>query len=183
MTEKAKVGTKVVTGKVRFSYANVFTPKAMEEGGEAKYSISVLIDKKDTATIARINAAIDAAIEVGKNKLADKNGRVNKAALKLPLRDGDIDRADDPAYAGKLFINASSNRKPGIIDADKLEITTPDEFYSGCYGRASINFYAFNARGNKGIAAGLQNLQKLEDGERLDGSSSAEEDFADDDLL
>lgn len=183
MTEKTKVGTKVVTGKVRFSYANVFTPKAMEEGGEAKYNVSVLIDKKDTATIARINAAIDAAIEVGKNKLADKNGRVNKAALKLPLRDGDIDRADDPAYAGKLFVNASSNRKPGIIDADMLEITTPDEFYSGCYGRASINFYAFNAKGNKGIAAGLQNLQKLEDGERLDGSSSAEEDFADDDLL
>lgn len=183
MTEKAKVGTKVVTGKVRFSYANVFTPKAMEEGGEAKYNVSVLIDKKDSATIARVKAAIEAAIEVGKNKLADKNGRVNKAALKLPLRDGDIDRADDDAYAGKLFINASSNRKPGIIDVDKLEITTPDEFYSGCYGRVSINFYAFNAKGNKGIAAGLQNLQKLEDGERLDGSSSAEEDFADDDLL
>ena len=84
MTEKTKVGTKVVTGKVRFSYANVFTPKAMEEGGEAKYNVSVLIDKKDTATIARINAAIDAAIEVGKNKLPIKM-RVNSRAQRLNL--------------------------------------------------------------------------------------------------
>lgn len=178
-----KVTTKVVTGKVRFSYAHVFTPKAMEEGGEEKYNISILIDKKDTATIARIQAAIEAAIEAGKSKLADKTGKVNKAALKLPLRDGDIDRADDDSYVGKLFINASSTRKPGIVDVDKLEIITPEEFYSGCYGRASINFYAFNAKGNKGVAAGLQNLQKLEDGERLDGSSTADEDFADDPLF
>lgn len=183
MTEKAKVGTKVVTGKVRFSYAHVFTPKAMEEGAEAKYNVSILIDKQDKAAIARIEAAIEAAIETGKNKLADKSGKINRALLKLPLRDGDVDRADDDSYAGKLFINASSNRKPGIVDADKLEITTPDEFYSGCYGRAAVNFYAFNAKGNKGIAAGLQNLQKLEDGERLDGSSSAEEDFSDDELF
>ena len=178
-----KVTTKVVTGKVRFSYAHVFTPKAMEEGGEEKYNISILIDKKDTATIARVEAAINAAMELGKNKLADKNGKVNKATLKLPLRDGDVDRADDDSYVGKLFINASSTRKPGIVDVDKLEIITPEEFYSGCYGRASINFYAFNAKGNKGGAAGLQNLQKLEDGERLDGSSTAEEDFADDPLF
>ena len=178
-----KVTTKVVTGKVRFSYAHVFTPKAMEEGGEEKYNISILIDKKDTATIARVEAAINAAMELGKNKLADKNGKVNKATLKLPLRDGDVDRADDDSYVGKLFINASSTRKPGIVDVDKLEIITPEEFYSGCYGRASINFYAFNAKGNKGVAAGLQNLQKLEDGERLDGSSTAEEDFADDPLF
>lgn len=184
MTEKAKtVPTKVVTGKVRFSYAHVFTPKAMDEGGEAKYNISILIDKKDTATLARIEAAINAAIEAGKSKLVDKTGKLNKATLKLPLRDGDVDRADDSSYAGKMFINASSTRKPGIIDADKQEILSPDDFYSGCYGRASINFYAFNASGNKGIAAGLQNLQKLEDGERLDGSSSAEEDFADDELF
>lgn len=175
--------TKVVTGKVRFSYAHVFTPYAMEDGGDAKYNVSIIIDKKDTATLARIEAAINAAIEVGKNKLADKSGRVNKATLKLPLRDGDIDRPDDPAYAGKMFINASSTRKPGIIDQDKLELTSPDEFYSGCYGRASINFYAFNVNGNKGVAAGLQNLQKLEDGERLDGFASAEEDFSDDELF
>lgn len=178
-----KVTTKVVTGKVRFSYAHVFTPKAMEEGGEAKYNISILIDKKDTATIARVEAAINAAMELGKNKLADKNGKVNKATLKLPLRDGDVDRPDDESYAGTMFFNASSTRKPGIVDVDKLEIITPEEFYSGCYGRASINFYAFNAKGNKGVAAGLQNLQKLEDGERLDGSSTAEEDFADDPLF
>lgn len=181
MTEKVK--TKVVTGKVRFSYVQVFVPKAINEGAVPKYSISILIDKKDTATLGRIDAAINAAIEAGKSTLADKSGKINKATLKLPLRDGDIDYPDDPAYAGKMFFNASSNRKPGIIDAEKLEITTPDEFYSGCYGRASVNFYAFNASGNKGVAAGLQNLQKLEDGEHLDNFATAEEDFADDDIF
>lgn len=179
--EKSK--TKVVTGEVRFSYANVFTPKAIEDGAEPKYSVSLLIDKKDEKTLSRINAAIDAAIELGKSKVAGKTGQVNKATLKLPLRDGDEEKPDDKAYEGCYFLNASSNRKPGIINADKEEVISDDEFYSGCYGRASLNFYAFNVSGNKGIAVGLQNLQVLRDGERLDNFASAEEDFADDDLM
>lgn len=167
--------TRVITGKVRFSYANVFTPKAMDDKSEPKYSVSIIIPKNDTKTLEKIKKAIDAAIALGKSKLADKAGKI-PANLKTPLRDGDIDRPDDEAYADSFFINASSNRKPGIVDAQCNEIIDQSEFYSGCYGRASINFYAFLVSGNKGIAAGLQNLQKLADGEHLAGAS-AEQDF------
>lgn len=167
--------TKVVTGKVRFCYVNVFEPTAMNEGDTPKYNICVLIPKSDTATIDKIKKAIEAAKEAGKAKLADKNGRI-PANLKLPLRDGDEERPDDPAFEGHYFINANSMRQPSIVDRSLNPIMSRDEFYSGCYGRASINFYAFNVS-SKGIAAGLNNLQKLEDGEMLAGGSTAEEDF------
>lgn len=167
--------TKVVTNKVRFCYVNVFEPTAMNEGDTPKYNICVLIPKSDTTTIDKIKKAIEAAKEAGKAKLADKNGRI-PANLKLPLRDGDDERSDDPAFEGMYFINANSQRKPSIVDKDLNPIMSRDEFYSGCYGRASINFYAFNVS-SKGIAAGLNNLQKLEDGEMLAGGSTPEEDF------
>lgn len=179
--------TKVVTGKVRFCYVNVFEPTAMNEGDTPKYNICVLIPKSDTATIDKIKKAIEAAKEAGKAKLADKNGRI-PANLKLPLRDGDEERPDDPAFEDHYFINANSMRQPSIVDRSLNPIMGRDEFYSGCYGRASINFYAFNVS-SKGIAAGLNNLQKLEDGEMLAGSSTAEEDFGgenavqDDDMM
>ena len=179
--------TKVVTGKVRFCYVNVFEPTAMNEGDIPKYNICVLIPKSDTATIDKIKKAIEAAKEAGKAKLADKNGRI-PANLKLPLRDGDEERPDDPAFESHYFINANSMRQPSIVDRSLNPIMSRDEFYSGCYGRASINFYAFNVS-SKGIAAGLNNLQKLEDGEMLAGGSTAEEDFggenamADDDMM
>lgn len=179
--------TKVVTGKVRFCYVNVFEPTAMNEGDTPKYNICVLIPKSDTATIDKIKKAIEAAKEAGKAKLADKNGRI-PANLKLPLRDGDEERPDDPAFEDHYFINANSMRQPSIVDRSLNPIMSRDEFYSGCYGRTSINFYAFNVS-SKGIAAGLNNLQKLEDGEMLAGGSTAEEDFGgenafeDDDMM
>lgn len=179
--------TKVVTGKVRFCYANVFEPVAMNDGETPKYSVCILIPKTDTKTLDAINKAIEAAKIAGKAKIADKNGRI-PSILKSPLRDGDDERSDDPAFKGMMFINANSNRKPAIVDKSLNEIMSRDEFYSGCYGRVSLNFYAFNVQ-SKGIAAGLQNLQKLEDGEMLTGGSTAEEDFggenewADDDLM
>lgn len=173
--------TKVVTGKVRFCYVNVFEPTAMNEGDTPKYNICVLIPKSDTATIDKIKKAIEAAKEAGKAKLADKNGRI-PANLKLPLRDGDEERPDDPAFEGHYFINANSMRQPSIVDRSLNPIMSRDEFYSGCYGRASINFYAFNVS-SKGIAAGLNNLQKLEDGEMLAGGSTVEEDFSGDNAI
>ena len=173
--------TKVVTGKVRFCYVNVFEPTAMNEGDTPKYNICVLIPKSDTATIDKIKKAIEAAKEAGKAKLADKNGRI-PANLKLPLRDGDEERPDDPAFEDHYFINANSMRQPSIVDRSLNPIMSRDEFYSGCYGRASINFYAFNVS-SKGIAAGLNNLQKLEDGEMLAGGSTAEEDFGGDNVI
>lgn len=176
----------VVTGKVRFCYANVFEASAMNEGEAAKYSVCILIPKDDVKTIEKIEKAIEVAKQLGKAKLADKSGRI-PSNIKTPLRDGDDERGDDPAFEGMYFINASSTRKPGIVNRDLEPIMSKDEFYSGCYGRASINFYAFNVQ-SKGIACGLNNLQKLEDGESLVGGSSAEADFGgenawDDDLM
>lgn len=173
--------TKVVTGKVRFSYANVWEPKSIN-GGDEKYSVSLIILKSDTKTLADIKAAIEQAKKDGASKFG---GKV-PANIKLPLRDGDIDRADDEAYKDCYFVNANSKDRPGVVDKNVKAILDPNELYSGCYGRASINFYAFNQNGNKGIACGLQNLQKLSDGEPLSGRSRAEEDFStadDDDFL
>ena len=167
--------SKVITGKVRFCYANVFEPTAMNEGETPKYSVCILIPKSDTTTLEKIKKAIEVAKEQGRGKIADKNGKI-PANIKLPLRDGDVERDDDPNFEGCFFLNASSTRKPGIVDRSLEPIMSKDEFYSGCYGRAALNFYAYNVN-SKGIAAGLNNLQKLEDGEPLAGGSSAEEDF------
>jgi len=172
------MSNKVITGKVRFSYANVFEPKSIN-GSDPKYSVSLIIPKEDKVTIDKIKAAIEVAKKEGLSKLGGKI----PANLKIPLRDGDIDRPDDPAYADSYFVNANSTIRPGIVDANLQPIIDSTEFYSGCFGRASIVFYAYNANGNKGIACGLQNLQKLEDGEPLGGRSRAEDDFGIDDIL
>ena len=173
---------KVITGtNTRWSYANVWEPKSIN-GGAPKYSVSLIIPKSDTKTITQIQAAIEAAYKEGEAKLKG-NGRSVPAlsVLKTPLRDGDTERPDDEAYADAYFINANSASAPGIVDADRQPIIDRSEVYSGVYGRASINFYAFNSNGNKGIACGLNNLQKIKDGEPLGGKSRAEDDFASDD--
>ena len=162
--------TKVITGKVRFSYANVWEPKSIN-GGDEKYSVSLIIPKADTKTV---KAAIEAAKQEGKAKFG---GRV-PANLKTPLRDGDVDRPDDEAYKNSYFINANSKDKPQIVDKNVKPILDQSEVYSGCYGRASITFYAFNSNGNKGIACGLGNLQKLADGDALSGRTKAENEFS-----
>lgn len=172
---------KVITGKdTRWSYANVWEPKAIA-GGTPKYSVSLIIPKSDKVTVEKIKAAIQAAYKEGETKLKG-NGRTAPplSVLKTPLRDGDAERPDDPAYANAYFVNANSATAPGVVDADRQEIIDRSEVYSGVYGRASINFYAFNTNGNKGIACGLNNLQKIRDGEPLGGKSRAEDDFADD---
>jgi len=175
--------TKVVTGKVRFSYLHVWEPSAVEEGQEKKYSVSLIIPKSDKATLNAIKKAIEAAKEAGKAKFG---GKV-PATLKVPLRDGDIERPEDESYEGCFFLNANGKSKPGLVDKDCLPIMDQDLLYSGCFGRASITFYAFNTSGNKGIACGLNNLQKLADGDSLGGRATAEADFgaaaADDDLM
>lgn len=168
--------TKVITGRVRFSYAHVFEPTAIGDTEDKKYSISIIIPKSDKKTIKAIEKAIENAKEAGKT--TKFGGRI-PANLKTPLRDGDIERSDDDAYADSYFINASSWTKPGVVDRNLEPIINTDEFYSGCYGRASITFYAFNASGNRGIAAGLNHVQKTADGERLGGRAAVEDDFAD----
>lgn len=171
-----RVGTKVTTGKVRLSYAHLFVAHAIE-GNEAKYSVSVIIPKTDIETLKAIKAAVDEAKEMGKAKLVTKAGGSIPANLKTPLRDGDVERPDDDAYTNCYFLNASSKNKPGVVDANVQPVLDATEVYSGCYGRLTLNFYAYAASGNKGIAAGLGNVQKLADGEPLGGFSRAENDF------
>jgi hypothetical protein len=179
--EKVANPTKVVTGKCRASYANLNDPKSIN-GGTPKYSVSIIIPKSDTATLAKINAAIEAAYIEGESKLKGTGKTVPAlASLKTPLRDGDAERPDDEAYAHSYFLNANSATAPGIVDRDRNPILERSEIYSGIYARFSVNFYAFNSNGNRGIACGLNNVQKLEDGEPLGGKSRAEDDFATDD--
>jgi hypothetical protein len=182
MSKKVLNPMKVITGPdTRWSYANVWEPKSIN-GGKPKYSVSLIIPKTDTRTLSKIKAAIEAAYKEGEVKLRG-NGKSAPAlaALKTPLRDGDAERPDDEAYKNAYFVNANATTAPGIVDADCNPILTRSEVYSGVYGRASITFYAFNSSGNKGIACGLNNLQKIRDGEPLGGKASAESDFADDD--
>ena len=179
--------TKVITGpQTRWSYANVWDAKSIN-GGAPKYSVSLIIPKSDTKTVEKINAAIQAAYEEGQSKLKGNSKSVPALSLiKTPLRDGDTERPDDEAYKNCYFINANSATAPGIVDADRNPILERSEVYSGVYGRASISLYAFNSNGNRGIACGLNNLQKISDGEPLGGKARAEDDFDtedDDDFL
>ncbi len=170
----ANNATKVVTGKVRLSYAHVWEPVSINDS-KPKYSVSLIIPKSDKETVKKINAAVDAAIEEGIAKFGGK--KPNKAALKLPLRDGDTER-DDEVYKNSFFVNANSTTAPQIVDRSVNPIMDREEVYSGCYARVSINFYAYNTNGNKGIACGLGNIQKIADGEPLGGKTNAKDDFS-----
>lgn len=179
---KFKNPMNVITGpQTRWSLCNVWEAKSIN-GGTPKYSVSLIIPKSDTVTVDKINAAIQAAYTEGESKLKGNGRSVPPlSAIKTPLRDGDIERPDDETYKNSYFINTNSATAPGIVDADRNVILERSEVYSGVYGRASINLYAFNSNGNRGIACRLNNLQKIKDGEPLGGKSRAEDDFATDD--
>jgi hypothetical protein len=170
----------VVTGKIRFSYLDVFKPRADKDGSDSKYGACLLIPKSDTATHQKIMAACEAA----RLESAKVFGGKVPGKLKLPIYDGDEDKPNGGEYGkeckGHWVINARSKYKPGVVDRNREEIFDATEFYSGCYGRASISFYAYNFNGNKGIAAGLNHVQKLEDGAPLGGRMRVEDAFADD---
>jgi len=163
--------TKVIV-PCRFSYLHCWEPDSVN-GSEPKYSVSAIVPKSDTKTIN----AIKAAIEQAKKDSVSKWGGKVPGNLKLPLRDGDIDRPDDEAYAGCYFFNANSRQAPQVVDSKVQPILDQSEVYSGCYGKISVTFYGYNSNGNRGIAAGLGNIQKLKDGESLGGRTSAADDF------
>lgn len=163
--------TKVIV-PCRFSYLHCWEPDSVN-GGDPKYSVSAIIPKSDTKTINAVNAAIEQA---KKDSMSKWGGKI-PANLKLPLRDGDIDRPDDEAYAGCYFFNANSRQAPQVVDSKVQPILDQSEVYSGCYGKISVTFYGYNSNGNRGIAAGLGNIQKLKDGESLGGRTSAADDF------
>ena len=177
--------TRITTKKVRFSYVHVFEPTAMEEGQTKKYSAAILIPKTDKETVKAIKDAIQSALELGKSK---HFGGVLPKKWVNPLRDGD-EESDEEVYAGHYFMNAKSIKRPVILGPDKELLTDKDEFYSGCYGRAVINFYAYgNGIPSKGIAAGLESAMKTEDGDNLGGGGASMNEILDaygddDDLL
>lgn len=157
----------------RISFANIWSPKSIN-GSEPKYSVFCLIPKSDKKTLMEINTAIEAAKEVGATK---KWGGKIPPNCKTPIHDGNIDRPDDPAYKDMIYFNANSKDAPQVVDRKKQEITDALLVYSGCYCRVSINFYPFVAGGNKGVAAGLGNIQFVKDGAQLAGRTSAASDF------
>lgn len=172
--------TQITTGKVRFSYCNLFEPRAVQEGQEPKYSVTLLIPKSDKATLAKINEAVKAA----KADYAQKHGgKPLPANCKTTLHDGDGERPSGDEFGeeckGHYVITVSSKKKPVLVDANKLPITEESELYSGCYGRAIINFYGFDTQGNKGISAGLNGIMKLHDGEPLGGGIVQDSDWDD----
>lgn len=173
------MATKIVTGKVRFSFCNIWEPKAPQGGGEPKYSVTLLIPKSDARTLENIKAAIAEARE----RFCARNGaNALPAKPNTTLHDGDGTRENGDPYGpeckGCYVITVSSKQKPVIVDNFRNAITDPAEVYSGCYGRASINFYGYNASGKKGISAGLLSLQKLSDGEPF-GTVGSADDFND----
>lgn len=98
---KTMSATKVVI-PCRISFANIFEPKSIN-GSEAKYSVSCLIPKTDKKILLAIHKAIEAAKEDGKTR--KWSGKI-PPNLKMPLRDGDIDRPDDENYQEHFFLNA-----------------------------------------------------------------------------
>lgn len=169
---KVSSPTKIVI-PCRISFANIWEAKSIQ-GSDPKYSVSCVIPKSDKATLAKINAAVEAAKEEAKSK---KWGGKIPSGLKLPLRDGDIDRPDDETYTNCMFLNATSSEKPGVVDRKVQPVLDPMQVYSGCYCNVSVSIYGFNTNGNRGVAASLSNVQWLKDGERLSGKTDAASDF------
>lgn len=177
--------TKVITGKVRLSYAFLFKPrknKGDAEDRDPSYSVTLLIPKNTAegkATYKKLRAAQQAALEEGKAKFG---GTVPKK-WKDTIHDGDEDADLDsnPEYAGHWYVSTRNTRKPGLIDKDREPILEESELYSGCYARVSLNAYPYNYEGSKGVTFSLRNVQKLADGEAFGGVQTApEEDFDDD---
>jgi len=175
------ISTKVRTKEVRLSYCNLTTPRASQQGGEVKYSATLLIPKSDTTTKADIDSAIAAAIEAATGSVW--NG-VRPPIIRVPIYNGDGVRQSGVAFGpeckGHWVMTASTKQKPGVIhESNKKVNLAPQDIYSGMYGEVTINFYGYSNSGNKGIAAGLGNVMKTRDGEPLGGGASAEVDFAD----
>ena len=174
------MSTKVVTGKVRFSFVNIFEPRASQDGGDPKYSVTLLIPKSDKVTMGKIKEAME---EARQNFCAKNGSSALPAKPSNTLHDGDgqRDSGDDygPECKGHYVMTVSSKDRPVIVDAARNEILDRTEVYSGCYGRAAINFYGYNSHGKKGISAGLLSVQKLTDGEPF-GTRGSADDFDDD---
>lgn len=171
---------KVLTGEVRLSYANLTTPRAAQQGGEPKYSVTLLIPKTDTATKADIDAAITAAAN---EALAKVWNGARPPMLAVPVWDGDGVRKSGVPFGdeckGHWVVTASTKNKPQVVGIDNINCElSPADIYSGMYGRVTVRFFGYSNSGNKGVGCGLGNVLKTRDGEPLSGSASASTDFA-----
>jgi hypothetical protein len=171
----------VVTGKVRLSYVHLFTPYASQQGGESKYSTTILLPKTDIATKQRIDAAINAAIQEG---IASRWNGVRPPVLAIPVYDGDGVRPSDgmpfgEECKGHFVFTASSKQAPEVVDLARQRILNQTEIYSGIYAMVSVRFFPYASNGKKGIGCGLGPVMKLEDGEPLGGRVSAATAFGD----
>lgn len=161
---------KVVTGECRMDYLNWAKPRLNEQSGKEQYSACLLVPKSDKDTVQYINQAVHAAV-------AAKWGSNPPSGLRHPLRDGDQERADKEAYQDMYFINVKSNFQPDTVGPDLQPLMNESDFRSGDFGRASLNAYGYDKNGNRGVAFGLNGLQKTRDGEPLGGGSRAKDDF------
>jgi hypothetical protein len=168
--------TKVVTGAIRLSYVHLFEPYAQGDDDVEKYSCVLLIPKTDRKTLKKIDDAFKAAVEAGRNSKFE--GKVPKVVA-TTLHDGDeeADLEKNPEYAGHMYMSVSSKTRPGIVDVNVDPIMDSTEVYSGVYARVSINAFAYNYKGKKGVSFGLNHVQKVKDGDFLGGRSRAEDDF------
>lgn len=170
--------TKVVTGKVRLSYAHLFEPFSSNPDQEPKYSVMLLIPKSDKATMKKLWAAEEAAAEDGVDSRWKGRRPKNLGSI---IHDGD-EEADlelSPERAGHYYMTVSAKTKPGIVDRDLNPILDSTEVYSGCYARVSINAFPYSVQGNNGVSFAINHCMKWADGEMFGGRSSAEDDFAD----
>jgi hypothetical protein len=182
MAEKMDVKKKIcLTHEFRASFCNVFEAKSYQ-GQEAKYSLTMLFDKKvdlakpatnkkgEPLSVSMKEAAFNCAVEKwGPQKDWPKN-------LRIPFRDGD-EKSDTQGYAGHIFVTASSKKQPGLVDGQRKPILNAADFYSGCYARAEVIAFAYDVSGNKGVSFSLQNIQKLRDGDPFGGRRNAEDVF------
>ena len=171
---------RVITGKdTVFAYLCVNKPRIPLNGSKAPiYSARLIIKKSDKETMDKIQMAIANAYAEGQDILKRGYDSVTPDACDMPVFDGDLKYPNDPTYKDCWYINTNTHDKPGIVDADLNHISETRELYSGIIGRASIQFYAFNSRGKRGIACALRNIQKLADGPHLVVPAlTAEEEF------
>lgn len=168
----------ITTGKVRLSFCHIWQPQAPQNGGDPKYSVTILIPKSDVAIINALYAEMEQAKQAGVNNVW---GGTLPPIVKVPLYDGDGVRPSGepfgPECRGHMVITASSKTQPQVVDLNVQPILNQAEVYSGCYGRVSLNFFAYNQAGNRGIGCGLNCVQKVADGEPLSGGVSAQEAF------
>lgn len=175
----------MIVKNVRISYAQTFEPKDSFNDGRLAYSATFLIGKNDQETISLLNEAIEKATAAGVANGKFTASQAKGSRFKTPLRDGDSERAENPDARGPeydqcMFFNARSSNPIGNVDR-KLSPIDPkrsEDFYSGWYVHADVNFYPFNSNGSVGVAAGLNNVMWIRAGERLDGRQNAVDAFA-----